>query len=195
MRAICPPPGRYASQSALHAMIARNKPPPCADDRTYPPLIRLESAESRPCSRFLPCSFTRMGLPAQGALAYPRRRNGSARLRRRSLPFLRPEIRPAPPSSLTPCGRRKERQLRADCARRPHDGNRRDSRRSSRWLQHRAYSSSLQGRLQKYYIMQYAAPAGARARETRKVYLRRNASRVVGRRGAIRCGREQSGPR
>src|SRR5208282_6629835 len=44
-------------------MIARNKWPSCAGDRTYAPLVRLESPESGSCSRFLPCSFTRMGLP------------------------------------------------------------------------------------------------------------------------------------
>ena len=47
----------------LHAMIARNKPPPCAGGRTYPPLVRSESPKFGPCSRYLPCTFTRMGLP------------------------------------------------------------------------------------------------------------------------------------
>src|ERR1700752_3483407 len=52
-------------QCGLHSMIARNKPPPCAGHGTYTHLVKAKSSESGPCSRFLPCSFTRMGLPPQ----------------------------------------------------------------------------------------------------------------------------------
>jgi len=45
-------------------MIARNKPSPCAGDRTYVPYFRPEPPESGPCSRFLPYVFARLGLPA-----------------------------------------------------------------------------------------------------------------------------------
>ena len=54
-------------------MIARNKRLSYAGERTYPPLGRPESTESRLRSRFLPCSSTRMGLPplqGRGALRH-----------------------------------------------------------------------------------------------------------------------------
>src|ERR1019366_2867915 len=46
-------------------MIARSKQAVRAEIRTYLTLSRSESPESGPCSRFLPCSFTPLGLPTQ----------------------------------------------------------------------------------------------------------------------------------
>ncbi len=44
-------------------MIARSKQAVRAAAGMYLALPRSELPESGPCSRFLPCSFTRMGLP------------------------------------------------------------------------------------------------------------------------------------
>jgi hypothetical protein len=65
LRAIRRAGWRDSGHSGLHALIARNNWPPCAEVGTCRAILMSESPKFGPCSRFLPYVFARLGLAPQ----------------------------------------------------------------------------------------------------------------------------------